>query len=299
MPNIPILAVDTPGWHNHLIIGLLAASIILWIVWLIKVFINRDLLADTPEMTDRPQFTELGLALILMVLLTALFAHLLRGVLDAKSIELALAGALANLLTCLIVLAVISWPRPRRLAALGLTSKGWLQHLAWGSLAGLAVWPLATILLAPVSLHLVQFLSRWVWDLSYTTQEHSLLQQISANPSLLQSFLVIVLAIIVAPLVEEIIFRGLLQGALVRALKSRWLAICLTAAAFSVVHLTVRENPPIGQAAMAQIENMPPYFLLGLALGYAYEKSRSLYRPIALHLIFNALSIFFFWLNLD
>ena len=38
-------------------------------------------------------------------------------------------------------------------------------------------------------------------------------------------------------------------------------------------------------------------FFLGLTLGYAYEKSRSLYRPIYIHVGFNTFSLLMFWLE--
>ena len=78
--------------------------------------------------------------------------------------------------------------------------------------------------------------------------------------------------VLAAPLCEEFIFRGLLQGGLRRSLPA-WQAIGLAAALFAIVH------PP---AAML------PVFVLGLCTGYAYERSGSLLAPMLTHALYNA-----------
>lgn len=75
-----------------------------------------------------------------------------------------------------------------------------------------------------------------------------------------------------APLCEEFIFRGLLQGGLRRSLPA-WQAIGIAAALFALVH------PP---AAML------PVFVLGLCTGIAYERSGALLAPMLVHALYNA-----------
>ena len=104
------------------------------------------------------------------------------------------------------------------------------------------------------------------------------------------------MAVVVAPLVEEIVFRGLLQGALSRLFRWRWSATVISAAIFALIHLALRENAAAGEASIYQIEAIPPLFFLGLVMGYSYEKSQSLYRPIWIHMGFNALTMIF-WLQ--
>lgn len=80
------------------------------------------------------------------------------------------------------------------------------------------------------------------------------------------------LAVLAAPLCEEFIFRGLLQGGLRRSLPA-WQAIIIGAAVFAIVH------PP---AAML------PVFVLGLCTGWVYEKSGALLAPMLVHGSYNA-----------
>lgn len=81
-------------------------------------------------------------------------------------------------------------------------------------------------------------------------------------------------AVAVAPVAEELFFRGLLQTLLVRVVRSRWLAIGLASVAFGAVHF------PQPHAVAALI-------LLGILIGYAYERTGSLLPPIVIHAAFN------------
>ena len=78
--------------------------------------------------------------------------------------------------------------------------------------------------------------------------------------------------VLAAPLCEEFLFRGLLQGGLRRSLPA-WQAIGIAAALFAIV------QPP---AAML------PVFVVGLCTGIAYERSGSLLAPMLTHALYNA-----------
>lgn len=80
------------------------------------------------------------------------------------------------------------------------------------------------------------------------------------------------LAVLAAPLCEEFIFRGLLQGGLRRSLPA-WQAILVSATVFAIMH------PPA---------SMLPVFVLGLCTGWAYEKSGALLAPMLVHASYNA-----------
>jgi membrane protease YdiL (CAAX protease family) len=60
---------------------------------------------------------------------------------------------------------------------------------------------------------------------------------------------------------------------------SRWIAVIITSAVFALVH-------PLWTA--------PLIFLLALCLGYAYERTGSLWVPITMHAMFNISSTFLF-----
>ncbi len=81
-------------------------------------------------------------------------------------------------------------------------------------------------------------------------------------------------AFAVAPVAEEFFFRGLVQTLFTNLLRSRWLAIWLSATAFGAVHFT-------------QPHAVPALIVLGILMGYAYERSGSLIPPILIHAAFN------------
>ena len=84
-------------------------------------------------------------------------------------------------------------------------------------------------------------------------------------------------AVVVAPLIEETIFRGLFQTTLRSYLGRPWVAIIVTSVLFTAVH----EN----------LTHWPALFVLALGMGYSYEKTGSLWRPIFMHAIFNGMSV--------
>ena len=91
----------------------------------------------------------------------------------------------------------------------------------------------------------------------------------------------IFLACIVGPFLEEIFFRGFCYP----ALKNRWgqgWALVLSSAFFAAIH----------QNLFAFI----PVFILGLALGYLYEKRGTLLPSITLHILHNSVFILYFFL---
>ena len=283
------------NWQEAVIVGLLAASTILWIVWLVKVLLKRGTRDWGVGVENRPGWPEVALAGVSMAVLAWLLMVVLKGVLESEPLELALTGGLAELFSCLLILGLLGWKRPERLKSLGLRVKGLGGNMGWGLILALAVWPVATLVLVPVSLQTVEFVCRWLWDMSYTVQTHTLLREMNGSSTTIHWWLVIILAVVVAPVTEEILFRGLLQGWLAGMFRSRWAAIVVSAGIFAVFHLAAREDAIAGEFPLARIETIPALFVLGLVLGYAYEKSGSLYRPMAIHLVFNALTLLTAW----
>ncbi len=85
-------------------------------------------------------------------------------------------------------------------------------------------------------------------------------------------------AVAVAPLAEELFFRGVIQTWLMRATGRRLLAVGITAAIFGAVHLSW--TPP-------QFHAVVPLGLLAVLLGLSYERTDALAIPIAVHALFN------------
>lgn len=81
--------------------------------------------------------------------------------------------------------------------------------------------------------------------------------------------------IIVSPIEEEVIFRGLLYTPLYRKL-GRYLAIILSSLIFAHAHFFEALLPSFG------------IFIKGLILGWLYDRSGSLIHPIILHIFINS-----------
>lgn len=93
--------------------------------------------------------------------------------------------------------------------------------------------------------------------------------------------LVVISAVFVAPLAEELFFRRVLQGwieAIWPGRRAAGAAIAISAAAFAAAH--------VGQG-LAHV----PLFLLGIVLGFVARQGGSLVPAILLHALFNAVSV--------
>lgn len=83
-------------------------------------------------------------------------------------------------------------------------------------------------------------------------------------------------ALVVAPVCEEIMFRGYGYRVLKKYGGPR-VAACVTSLVFACVH--------------ANVASVVPLFLLGLLLVRVYEKHGSIWAPIAVHFCFNAATV--------
>lgn len=99
------------------------------------------------------------------------------------------------------------------------------------------------------------------------------------NGALLMS---VVSVVIFAPIIEEFLFRGCLQNYLKLHFGTK-AAIQLSALCFALFHLTPSQG--IGNFSLAV-----SLFLLGLFLGFLYEKQNSLFASVGLHMTFNTVS---------
>lgn len=96
-----------------------------------------------------------------------------------------------------------------------------------------------------------------------------------ASAALSQTGVLMVIATVVAaPIVEEVIFRGLVQSRLHRAMPG-WLAVVLSALAFGLCH--------------GQIVWMAYAFVLGLVFGFMDLRARSIWPSLAAHIVFNGI----------
>ncbi len=84
---------------------------------------------------------------------------------------------------------------------------------------------------------------------------------------------------VIAPLLEEVMFRGAIQGDMLRKVRNPWLAIIISALIFGIFHM----NPV--QIVYAT--------LLGIVLGWIYYRTGSLMSVILGHVLNNTIATIF------
>ncbi len=178
-------------------------------------------------------------------------------------------GAIAALVWLVAGLAVAWHAFRERMRGLGLSLRRPLRDGARAVVTYLMVFPVCTALHIGCSLLLSV--------LGVEPRIHPVLHHFSTFP-LLWKQLAIVSVLVLAPLAEEVFFRGLVQSLARRAGAGPWTAILAASALFAAVHY----NQP---------QAIPSLFVLSLALGYSYERTGRLVSPILLHSLFNAVYV--------
>jgi len=251
--------------------GFFAVGMCLLAAWLI-IRLSRPSKLSLRHSPGRPNSLTAPHLLILM----ALWLSASVGISMVSDLALGKGSVGAVLLTTVVSMALLL---AGGLAVAAWTFRGGIQH---GLGLNLRHWPwdiargmLGCIIIIPVcgGLHAltVQLMPEG------SVQEHALLKHAAEAPPAWR-FTAVFVAVVMAPLAEEIFYRGLMQSMLRRHTSSAWWAIVLAAAIFSAMHF----NHP---------DHLPALFALGIALGYNYERTGRLTSPIVIHALFNALNV--------
>ncbi len=289
-------------------------GILLFGTWLLKTSLGRAALADSPPRRNNmplylpfiPLFIWFG-GISLALPITR---ELLPDLPDWQSVLidniLLCTGALATM-AVVIFLARASFAR--RLKGFGLNFKTIYKDFPAAFVNLLSVWPIVM-----AAIIVTTFFGNLIWGQEFEMQKHQELKLITAYPQLPVRILIIITTVAVVPAFEEMLFRGLFQTmirsffrrtwpgarapshetrngacpvrsefpsqtgpASVRTSNGAWPSIVITSFIFAVVHY----DPG----------HWPALFALSMCMGYAYEKSGSLFRPIFIHSLFNATSV--------
>ena len=255
---------------------ILLGGVIVFGGWLLKTSLGRKALADSmPRRNNMPfylPFIPLFIWFGAVGVAAVIAEELLDGLPEWQE------TFLRNLIYCIGGLAVIALivllarvSFARRLKGFGLNAKTIVKDFFAGAANLLAVWPLVIAMII-----LTTLLGKLIRGQDFEMQQHQELELITAHPQLPLRILIIVLAVVIAPVLEEMLFRGLFQSMLRSVAKNAWTAIILISALFALLHPWT---------------HWPALFALSMCLGYAYEKSGSLLRPIFIHSFFNAITI--------
>lgn len=178
---------------------------------------------------------------------------------------------------CIVYSVFLTIPLSRREAVWG-DSSVWYRHVSLGILTWFISFPLVTAFNQLVSMIVL-------WVFRQPQVEQVAVQHIRTIASDRWLFgLTFLGVIILVPILEELLFRGLLQSWLKLKIGRMGWAIALTSLIFALFHYSTSQG-------FTNIELLSSLFLLSCFLGYLYERQHSLWASIGLHGFFNAMSI--------
>ncbi|HUT56978.1 MAG TPA: CPBP family intramembrane glutamic endopeptidase [Phycisphaerae bacterium] len=249
-------------------IGLAAVGAVVLVIYVTRRLVYPAKLHLTQASGRRSRLHPIhAVALYLFyVLAQAVAIKLLGAWLPAKSDELLTLAAVISQTLWLAAALLVAWMAfdMGLVRGMGLSMRHWFFDAIRGVVAYLAV--------LPVCLGLTR-----LTQLLIPGEEHRMLRALHQVGAGWQA-LIIVSAVVLAPLAEEVFFRGLLQSTFRKYLRRPWAAILLTSAFFALVHA-------------AYPTSMPAMFALSVALGYNYERCGRLPAPILIHALFNGVFI--------
>jgi membrane protease YdiL (CAAX protease family) len=149
-----------------------------------------------------------------------------------------------------------------------------LQRIHWRSL-GVVVLVFTVIVLITVNL-LSAATVELLKDVWPDLQPQETVKAFRESDSFLFQFLVVVAAVVVAPLAEETLFRGFVYGVLKRYTDAPFAALA-SSLMFAIVHV--------------HVGSLLPLCVLAVLFCIAYEISGCLLAPMLLHAVFNTVSI--------
>lgn len=255
----------------------------LFAIWLLRTSWGRKALVDAPA---RPNIMPPYLPPIVVFVW---FASVPLGVLIANRLmpdmsEWQEAG-IVNLVYCLCGISIgggtIFLARhyfDGRLKGFGLDVRTIPKDFLAAVMNLLCVWPLVM-----AAIVLTIRVGAFIWGPDFEMPQHDQLELIGRHSQWSLRILVFVVSAVVAPVLEELLFRGLFQTVIRTFLadlkfpQSAWLSIGASSVLFAAAH--------------ANAGHWPALFVLSICMGYSYEKSGSLFRPILIHALFNGMNV--------
>ena len=114
--------------------------------------------------------------------------------------------------------------------------------------------------------HLAELLPFADWE----SEDLETLSRLASNP------IGLITASLVAPVVEEVVFRGAILRALLQKKWNPWIAIFISAAIFGIIHMNLTQ----GVSA----------FVVGIFMGWLFYRTRSIWPGVILHMMNNTIS---------
>ncbi len=271
-----IIKIVDPG-VNAYDLTICLIGIFLFAFWLLKTSLGRKALADAPLRRNNlpiiapfiPFFVWFAGATVAIGLRMWLLPNL-------PEWKQAFIDNIALCLVAIVAMGIISYQArkffARRLTGFGLNIKTIHKDFLAAVTNLLSVWPL--VLLAFM---LTMIAGKIIYGPEFEMQQHRELEIVTAHSQIPLRIIILITTIIVVPLFEEMLFRGLFQTLIRSFMIKPWRSIAATSVLFACSH----PNP----------QHWPALFALSVCIGYSYEKSGSILRPFFIHAIFNATSV--------
>lgn len=206
----------------------------------------------------------LALALATLFTVNAATSSIAPGKMVLRTHDL-VANALVSLGLLLFVFAFLSW-RGRNVSLLaGFSRLSFRRVFITGGVLLFAAYPL---------IFLADLLTQRV--LGGASSRQGIVEMFTDSQTLQQRVLIIILAVAIAPMVEEFVFRFFIYGVLKRYF-GRFVALISNSVLFAAVH--------------AHIPSAAPLFVLGACFTIAYEWTGSILVSMTMHALFNSLTL--------
>ncbi|MFH1614692.1 MAG: type II CAAX endopeptidase family protein [Planctomycetota bacterium] len=160
----------------------------------------------------------------------------------------------------------------RRLKGFGLDLK-----TAAGDFGNAVVYLIAIFPVIMLIMLMVNQIGRFFMGEDFQMQQHEGLEIFRQYGQWSVRIVLLAVTVLIGPILEELLFRGLFQTMLRGVLGQPWRAIGLASVLFVLMH--------------HDWMHFPALFILSVCMGYAYEKSGSLLRPIFIHCMFNGINV--------
>lgn len=253
---------------------IISGGVSLFVCWLIQTSLGRKALLGSRQRRNQMAFyfpfipfLLWSVGLSISVLAINRFGD---GLEDWQSAFLENSSICVNsLLGTAVILFLVRRSFVHGLRGFGLNLKTVHKDFFWAVLNLVSVWPLMA-----GALLLTLYAGKLIFGEGFQIERHSELELLGEHSQLLVRILIIVVVTILVPVFEELLFRGMFQTMIRSFVVKPWKSIVISSLVFSMIH----PSPA----------HWPVLFVLSMCLGYSYEKSGSLFRPIFIHALFNA-----------
>jgi membrane protease YdiL (CAAX protease family) len=254
-------------------VSVLGIAYSLWLLAGVYVYLSliRQISARTSTSLDAaPRTFGPAEAIVAAVLISYLLVNAFVAI-STPSTELSTSGLVSGLiLVIVIVFILVGFLKLRGLDlnALGGFSKfGIVRAVSTGAALLIFAWPLVA-LAGAVTQRLLPNISG----------EQSIIEFFNGSQTIQQRIIIIILAVTIAPIAEELMFRFFIYGVL-RRYFGYFVGLTFNALLFAAVH--------------GHLPSLAPLFVLGACFTLAYEWSGSILVSMSMHALFNSLQLTF------